>query len=107
MVRELLHRGGDLLGGGELLDQRVRWFLVDDARLLPFVITRNLDVAEGEDEGLLFAGRELDVEAMRGDGRPAAGDRLRRGALEGHVGRAPVVVEAEEGLAVGVEARDL
>ena len=39
--------------------------LVDDARLLPLLVARDLDVAEREDERLLLAGRERDVQAVR------------------------------------------
>src|SRR5262245_29113929 len=41
---------------------------------------------------------------MRRDGRPTARDRARARALADHVGLVQAVVEAEEGVAIGVES---
>ena len=81
-VGERLERGVHLLGARELLDERARPRLVQDARavLLPLVVAWVLDVAEREDERLLLTGRERHGEAVRRDGRPAARDGVARRA---------------------------
>ena len=110
---ELAHRLGD---GREAPLQRERGRLVDHGHrgvrlqesalglLRPLVLLRHLDVAEDEHERPAFAGRELDLELVRGDGRPAVGDGV--AGLAGKDRARGVVsgVRAEERLAVGVEA---
>ena len=94
----------DLRGGVEALQDRLRRLLVDDARTRPFLPFRQFDVAEREDERLRLARLQGDGQRMRGDRAPAVRDRV--AALPREHGLRPVeaAVEAEERLAVGVEA---
>jgi hypothetical protein len=64
VIAQRLQRGAELRGGGEGLDELVGAPLVDDPRLLPLFGHRVFDVAQGEDEGLLLAGGERDLQAV-------------------------------------------
>ena len=96
-LRRLREAGDRLLGP----------LLVDDARLLPLLLDRVLDVPEHEHERLRLAGREVDRELVRADRRPPARHRVARLAFRHHLRLAEAVPEAEEALAVGVEALHL
>ena len=66
-----------------------------------------LDVGEHEGEGLLLARRELQVDLVRADGVPAVCDAAGGAAGERHCRLVQAVVDADEGVARGVEAVDL
>ena len=86
---------------------RLRAALVDDARLFPFFFGRIFDVAEHEHEGLRFAGASATSSEWDAIGDQPLRDRVLRFALDDGVGLVQPVVQAEERLAVGVEAREL
>ena len=103
-----LREGPVHLGGGvELLEEGLGGLLVDDALLLPLLLLGQLDVAEREDEGLLLARLQRDVEGVGGDRTPTVGDGVARLAGEDDLGLVKAVVEADERLAVRVEPGDV
>ena len=105
--RSVAERRVDLLGRRERRDQRAwRGCLLMTPGFSHFSSLRVLDVAEHEHERLLFAGRELDLQAVRRDRRPAAGHRVLRLARRDGVRLVEAVVQAEKRLAIGVEAGD-
>jgi hypothetical protein len=73
---------------------------------LPLLRDRVLDVAEEEDERPRLAGREFDVERVRGDRLPTARNRIAGLPTKGDLRLVHSVVEADERLSVGIEARD-
>ena len=124
---QFLVGGGDGIGGKQLFpilfqgiqgvahgdlagifgDQRVRLFLVDDARRLPFFLFGVFDVPEQKDQCLSFVGGQLYAKFVAGDGRPAAGDGAETvSARHGGGGIEPVEF-SEKGVAVGVKTARL
>ena len=81
--------------------------LIDDLRGRELLVLFILDIAKEEHEVLRFAGLEGDLDVMRGDGAPAMGMRIAGLALHDSLRIGKLVVEAYEGLTVGVETLDL
>ena len=95
-----------LLGVEILGDDRLDGLLVDGLRagrieLLVFWI---LVVAEYEDDLPRLSGRQVELDLMRADGRPAVRDGVGKLAGLNGGGLVPAAVAAQEGLALRVEA---
>ncbi|MNC29163.1 hypothetical protein D3C75_774040 [compost metagenome] len=88
----------------ELVDNSLCRFFVDDIQLFPFLVFRVLDIAEYEDEGLLFARFERNIQSMGADWRPAGGYRVLCLSGSDHLRVVQSVEHAEEGFTVSVEA---
>ncbi len=73
----------------------------------PLLIFRVLDVTEHEHVTLGLARLQRYLEAVRRNRCPTTGDRVLGNTSAGHVGFAVAVVQAEETLAVRVEAGQL
>ena len=78
--------------------------LVDDAGLFPFLFRRVLQIAQAEDQAAAFAGLQLKIELLGGDGLPAVCHAA--GAAAAAYGLRPrrAAVQPEEGLPGGVKA---
>ncbi len=70
----------------------------------PLVVLVVLAVTEAEDVFLGFARLKLNCEAVRTDGCPAACNGVAGLAFEYSIGLTEAIIEAEEGLAVGIKA---
>ncbi len=104
VVAECLEGGVRLRRRLEARQQLPSAGLVHDPGPLPLLRDRVLDVAEDEDEGLLLARSQIHGQLVRADRRPAAGHGVARLPLRHDLGLPEAVPEAEEALAVGVEA---
>ena len=101
-------QGGDGGLGARLVHQGTAGRALQDVGVgrLELLVLRVLHVAQQEDEVAALARCQFHFEVMRGDGAPAVGDAV-RGASGQHVLRVgKFVVEADEALAVRVEALD-
>ncbi len=87
-----------------LLEEAATLLLVHDARPLELRLVALVDVGQHEREGLLGAGLEAQVELVRADRVPAVRDAPLRGARERDARLVEAVVDADEGVARGVEA---
>ncbi len=90
--------------GVVLCDHRVRRFLVHHVRCLEFLLDRVLQIAQKKYIRFLLAGRECDVDLVRGDRGPAACHRVCTFAGQNSLRLVRAVVSADKVVADRVKA---
>ena len=104
-ISQALERGVDLVTAPVAVDHREDGPAVEGrrSRRVELRLRRVLPVAEQEDDLPCLVRRQLDLHLVRGDRRPAAGDRVPRSPVLHHRGPIPAAVGPQELLPLRVE----